>query len=70
MLSANDAVITVTVQGSEMISDRKENTLHLNLDLIVSKLINETNRLASSIKYTLIKSALTSVVIAFRSKLI
>jgi hypothetical protein len=68
MASANDALIIVTGKGSAMIGDRKENTLHLRLDLVMSKLMTKTNRLAASIKYTLIKDAFISVIIVYRSK--
>jgi hypothetical protein len=67
MASANDALIIVTDKGSAMIGDRKK-TLHLRLDLVMSKLMTKTNRLAASIKYTLIKGAFISVVIPYRSK--
>jgi hypothetical protein len=49
MSCANDAVITVTDPGSEMISDRKKNTPHPKHDIVVSKFMTETNRLAPSI---------------------
>jgi hypothetical protein len=69
MSSANDAVITVTAQGSEMVSGRKENTPHFKHDLVVSKFMTDTNPLASSIKYTLVKGAFISIATSFRSKL-
>jgi hypothetical protein len=69
MSCADDAVIIVTDLGSEMISDRKENTLQLKHDIVVSKFMTETYRLAPSIKYKLVKGALISIAISFRSKL-
>jgi hypothetical protein len=69
MSSANDAVITVTDQGSEMISGRKENTPHFKHDLVVSKFMTDTNPLAPSIKHTLVKGAFISIATSFRSKL-